>query len=92
MDFSTPWTPSLGGEVCAPCDSYERVKKSAPNSIAHRPWARKTLQEQLSATPEAENALWEGIKALWQLNLTSKESKSKLNWQNLVSAWLVCIY
>jgi hypothetical protein len=96
MDLSTPWTPSLDGNVCAASHLYQLVQNDFPNSINNTPWAERTLKEELAKTPAAQQALWESILALWRLNLTLKKTSENADWCtdwcNLVSAWLVCIH
>lgn len=92
MDFATPWIPSLDGKVCAPCKSYQAVNTSHPNSVSHHSWAEKTLRDQLNENPKARESLWEGVLALWRLSLVKEQGSDDVNWQNLVSAWLVSVY
>lgn len=92
MEFSTPWNPSLKGRTCAFCILYDKVKDARPNSVHHPAWAKKTLHAELDKRPEARDAMWEGIQALWRLSLTEESGVINLNWRNLVSAWLVCIH
>ena len=80
MDLSTPWVPSLKGEECALCDSYQALAEARPNSITHTPWAEKTLRAELIKTPEARSALWESVLALWRLDVTGAVSNGDVNW------------
>ena len=92
MDLSVPWTPSLKGKHCPTSILYRSVYDAYPNSISHKPWAKKTLESELEKRPEAREALWESILMLWRLSLTMRKAPSTTNWLNLVSAWLVCIH
>jgi hypothetical protein len=93
MAYSSPWTPELNKTKCAPCASYdESVREAVPNSIQHPAWAKRKLSAELGKTPEARDALWESILMLWRLNMITERSHKDLNWQKLVSAWLVCVH
>lgn len=89
--LSTPWTPTLNGQVCTPYALYNSVVNECamPNAVQDAAWTMKTLESELEATPDGKDALWEGILALWRLRLCDKSGAKDDNWRNLVSAWLV---
>lgn len=90
MDYSSPWTPELDRIKCKPCALYGSVGNAIPNSIQHPAWAKSKLNAELDKMPEARYALWESILMLWRLSKIAEDSREDLNWQKLVSAWLVC--
>jgi hypothetical protein len=92
MTYSSPWTPELNRTKCEPCALYGPVSKAIPNSIQHPAWAKRKLDAELDKTPEARVALWESILMLWRLSRIAEDSREDLNWQKLVSAWLVCVH
>lgn len=91
MDILAPWAPSLDGKICEPSASYESVvaDEARPNSLEHPDWVQKNLEPLQGVTSHAREALWDGILALWRLNLLEKNGKEDASWGNLVSAWLV---
>jgi hypothetical protein len=92
MDIlSTPWTPTLHGNVCVPYPLYEDFieEDPIPNCIEHTTWAESTLDPELKKTPSGRAALWEGILALWRLKTYEENGTNEESWRNLVSAWLV---
>ena len=91
MDISKPWTPQLNGNDCAPCALYLDVvgEEMRPSTRSDGPWALKTLEPELSKTPFAREALWEGILALWRLKVEEEAGSNDETWRSLTSAWLV---
>jgi hypothetical protein len=92
MDIlSTPWTPTLHGNVCVPYPLYEDFieEDPCPNLAQHATWAESTLDPELKKTPSGRAALWEGILALWRLTLLKDIGVFDAIWRCLMSAWLV---
>lgn len=89
--LSTPWTPTLNGQLCPSYVPYTEVvaEKAEPNFMEDVDWARRNLDAELERTPDDAEALWEGVLALWRLKLVEEEGKLHSSWRGLVSAWLV---
>ena len=89
--LKTPWTPVLDGWRCVRYAPYDdSVEEGAIPNVCDNPgWDLDSLESEFAKTPQGKDALWEGILALWRLNLTVGEGTNNENWQNLVSAWLV---
>jgi hypothetical protein len=68
------------------------MKSARPNSISNPAWAEKNLGPELDKTPEAREALFDSILALWRLSVVGSKCSEDVNWQKLVSAWLVCVH
>ena len=94
LNLSIPWVPSSNGEVLRPFDRLTEVveSKCTPIPSADKPWLRKTHEEVLSKFPNAAEALWETVLALWRLKITAPDEDSDPDdvlWESHVSAWLV---
>ena len=89
--LTTPWTPVLDGRRCARYAPYDEIVEEGamPNAVHSPGWNLESLEPQLAETPDGKGALWEGILALWRLNLLAREGTNDEGWRNLVSAWLV---
>ena len=89
--LSTPWTPTLDRDKCAPCALYDSVvdEEATPNAIDDAAWTMEAMELELEAAPDGKDALWEGILALWRLKLCEERATNDKSWKNLVLAWLV---
>ena len=96
LNLSIPWVPSSNGEVLHPFDRLTEVieSKCTPIPSADKPWLRKAHEEVLSKFPNAAEALWETVLALWRLKITAPDEDSDPDdvlWESHVSAWLVSV-
>jgi hypothetical protein len=94
MDLVTPWRPSGRGMEVFP--ELVEVEKEGlvPNQMHHKPWARRTLERDLSQSPNGRDAIWESILFLWRLEYLTSEWKNakggfRKHWQQYASEWLV---
>ena len=87
----TPWTPVLDEQKCAPYAAYDAIveEEAIPNAIDNPGWDLESLEPEFAKMPNAKDALWEGVLALWRLNLVAEGGTHDETWRKLVSAWLV---
>jgi hypothetical protein len=94
MDLSPAWRPSRRGLAPFPALREAEGDGLVPNEIHHMPWAKRTLEEELSQSPNDRDAVWQSVLFLWRLEYlasdweTSGEGFRRL-WQQYVSEWLV---
>jgi hypothetical protein len=89
--LTTPWTPVLDERKCTPFAAYYDIAEEGamPNVVDNPGWSLESLESELAKTPDGKDALWEGILALWRLNLVAEGGTHNKSWRKLVSAWLV---
>jgi len=93
MDLSVPWVPTTNGNVLRPLARYDEVVDSAcaPVPRQDRPWVKTTYSDIFSKHPQAGEALWESVLALWRLKVVVPEEADVDDdlWAEHVLAWLV---
>jgi hypothetical protein len=94
LDLSPAWIP---------CDkdlsSFALLQevledKLMPNPVDDKPWARETLDGELSQASEGQEALWQSVLWLWRIDYLVPELKGadaglRMLWQRYTSRWLV---
>jgi hypothetical protein len=90
MDNSTPWIPTLKGQVL---QIQTIIQEQAVSRLTNDPsWVKVTLGGAIARVPKAEVALWDCILGIWRLKETAPEAEDDGEdnlWRDHVLAWLV---
>jgi hypothetical protein len=94
MDLSPNWDPSEKGHGLPPFPALQGWQEYVPTRRHHKPWAQRTLGEELLQAPEGYEVLWQSVLALWRLKQLSKELDDPeddflVAWRLYAAAWLV---
>ena len=94
MNLSSPWTPTLNGIILPSLGRYQVVvdEDAKPYSRTAPGWDEKSIKTLIANIPQAGDALWETVLALWRLKLvepSEDEMEEDELWRNWVMAWLV---
>jgi hypothetical protein len=89
--YDTPWIPVYEKKAIPLFKPYsDLVDEDEKPSFRNEPsWSRRGLEEELGEVPEASDALWESVLALWRLKVVQEDGSDSVIYQKHVSAWLV---
>ena len=90
ISYDTPWTVSLDGRALGPYPAYSEMinSKKRPNLAEHADWSTARVMPLLEEAPDAVDAIWECVLALWRLSRLADDCVDP-EWPDYVSAWLV---
>lgn len=90
VSFDIPWVPSFEGKILPPYRNYEVfvATKKRPDQKSDKQWTRATILSLTQSEPDAEDAIYESVLALWRLSRLADENLESI-WQEYARAWLV---
>ena len=93
MDLRVSWRPTLNGQTLPDCERvsdliFNEVSPSIDDPL-QKAWTRAYHADYFSRYPDFQNALWEAVRAIWQLKQVDPGEVNDPVWENHIEAWLV---
>ena len=91
MDTLAGWVPSLRGNVLHQSTLASPFNARSPSldDPSEKEWSRPFVTAQLEEYPDAKDAIYEAVLALWRLKMSERSSADRAEWSALTEAWLV---